>query len=176
MATGTLARLKTIWRDKKITMTSKIRLMHTIIVATALYGCEAWTLSADTERRIQAFEQRCFRRLLCIPYTAHRTNESVWQEINTLAGSQTHLLASVKERKMRWFGHVNRTTGLANTILQGMAEGKRGRGRPRTTWIDNIKSWTGMNAVEIHTNSKNRQTWKELTRAASQKMPPRSSG
>jgi len=76
--------------------------MKVITMSTALYGCESWILSADTERRLQAFEFRFLRRILQFPYTAYQTNESVWAKIMESAGPQPHLLADVKKRKMQW--------------------------------------------------------------------------
>jgi len=77
--------------------------MRAITVSTAFYGCESWTMTAETEQRIEAFEFRCLRRILRIPYTAHRTNVSVWTEITDEVGPQEHLLSTIKRRKMRWF-------------------------------------------------------------------------
>ena len=72
--TATLSRLKIIWRDKNISLTSKVKLMRTLILSTFLYACESWTLTAEIERRIQALEMRCYRRLLNISYKDHVTN------------------------------------------------------------------------------------------------------
>jgi len=90
------------------------------------------------------------RRILRIPYTAHQSNESVWKEITNEIGTQEHLLATIKRRKLRWFGHVNRSTGVAKLIMQGLVEGGRGRGRPRMAWPENIKSWTARTSKEIN--------------------------
>ena len=75
--TAVLSRLKVIWRDKNISHASKIKLMRTLILSTFLYACESWTLTAEIERRIQALEMRCCRRLLNISYKDHVTNEEV---------------------------------------------------------------------------------------------------
>ena len=75
--TAALSRLKIIWRDKNILLASKVKLMWTVIVSTFLYACESWTLTAEIERRIQALEMRCCRRLLNISYKDHVTNEKV---------------------------------------------------------------------------------------------------
>ena len=175
IATGALAKLEILWKDKSIALTSKVRLLRAITLSTALYGCESWTLTAEMERRLQAFEFRCYRKILRIPYTAHRTNESVWAEITEKGGPQEHLLVTIKRRKMRWFGHVNRSNGLAKLIMQGSVEGRRSRGRPRMSWLDNIRVWTGKTTEEIHCLSKNRKAWKHISfMSASYTATPRS--
>ena len=75
--TAALSRLKIIWRDKNISLASKLKLMWTLILSTFLYACENWTLTAEHERRIQALEMRCYRRLLNISYKDHLTNKEV---------------------------------------------------------------------------------------------------
>ena len=76
-ATAALSRLKIIWRDKNISLASKVKLMRTLILSTFLYACESWTLTAEIERRIQALQMRCYRRPLNISYKDHVTNEEV---------------------------------------------------------------------------------------------------
>ena len=87
-----------------------------------LYGCESWTLTADLERRIQVFEHTCYRRLLRIPYTEHRTNEFVRQQVTNYTGRQEPLLAMVKRRKLAWYGHITRQDSLAKNILPSEAD------------------------------------------------------
>ena len=87
---------------------------------------------------------RCYRRLLNISYKDHVTNEEVRRKIQAAIGEYDELLTLVKKRKLRWFGHVSRSSGLAKTILQGTVKGKRKRGRQKKRWEDNIKEWTGM--------------------------------
>ena len=87
---------------------------------------------------------RCYRRLLNISYKDHVTNEGVRRKIQAAIGEYDELLTLVKKRKLRWFGHVSRSSGLAKTILQGTVKGKRKRGRQKKRWEDNNKEWTGM--------------------------------
>jgi len=170
-----MARLKSMWRDGKLSIKWHLRLMRAITMSVALYnGCETWTICAETERKLQAFEYRCLKKILRVPYTAHSTNTSIWDEVTQVVGPQEHLLAIVKRRKLTWYGHVNRSGGLANTILQGGVEGKRGRGRPRTTWLDNIRKWTGRPQTELHRLSHDRSVWRKITYSASQTRPLRS--
>ena len=120
-ATAALSKLKPIWRDKNISLGSKVKLMRSIF----LYAFESWTLTAELEKRTQAFEMRCYRRLLNISYKDHVTNEEVRRKIQTAIGEYDELLALVKKRKLRWFGHVSTSSGLAKTILQGTVKGKK---------------------------------------------------
>ena len=118
--------------------------MRSPVISIFLYACESWTLTAELEKRTQAFEMRCYQRLLNISYKDHVTNEEVCGKIQTAIGEYDKLLTLVKKRKLRWFGHVSRSSGLAKTILQGTVKGKRKRGRQKKRWEDNIKEWTGM--------------------------------
>ena len=79
-----------------------------------------------------------------ISYKDHVTNEEVRRKIQAAIGEYDELLTLVKKRKLRWFGHVSRSSGLAKTILQGTVKGKRKRGKQKKRWEDNIKEWTGM--------------------------------
>ena len=130
-ASAALTKLKPIWRDNNIPLESKVKLMRSLVISIFLYACESWTLTAELEKRTQAFEMRCYRRLLNISYKDHVTNEEVRRKIQTAIGENDELLTLVKKRKLRWFGHVSRSSGLAKTILQGTVKGKRKRGRKR---------------------------------------------
>ena len=142
--TAALSRLKIIWRDKNILLASKVKLMQTLILSTFLYACESWTLTAEIKRRIQALEMRCYRRLLNISYKDHVTNKEFRNRIQNATGVHDDLLTMVKKRKLRWYGHIPRSSGMARTILQGTVKGARRNGRPKKRWEDNIKEWMGM--------------------------------
>ena len=107
----------------------KIRLMCSLAMSIFLYACETWTITADTERRIQALEMRCLHKLLGISYRDHITNEEVKARIGNAIGPYEDLLTSVKRRKLKWYGHITQSSGLAKTILQGTVQ--RGRRRDR---------------------------------------------
>ena len=121
------ALLKPIWRDNNISLGSKVKLMRSLVISIFLYACESWTVTAEFEKRMQAFEMRCYRRLLNISYKDHVTNEEVRRQIQAAIGKHDELLILVKKRELRWFGHVSRSSGLAKTILQGIEKGKRKR-------------------------------------------------
>ena len=160
--TAALSRLKIIWRDKNISLASKIKLMRTLILSTFLYACESWTLTAEIERRIQAIEMRCYRRLLNISYKDQVTNEEVCNRIQNAIGVHDDLLTMVKKQKLRWYGHISRSSGMAKTILQGTVKGARRRGRQKKRWEDNIKEWTGMGFGDSWGQRKTGKDWKVL--------------
>ena len=142
--TAALAKLKTIWNDENIVISSKIRLMRSLVIFIFLYACESWTLTAELERRIQAMEMRCFRKLLGITYRDRISSEEVQNRVQRGIGPYDDLLTTVRHQKLKWYGHVTRSSGLSKTILQGTVPGGRKRGRQKKRWEDNIKEWTGL--------------------------------
>ena len=173
--TAALSRLKVIWRDKNISLASKVKLMRTLILSTFLYACESWTLTAEIERRMQALEMRCYRRLLNISYKDHVTNEEVRNRIQNATGVHDDLLTMVKKRKLRWYGHISRSFGMAKTILQGTVKGARRRGRRKKRWEDNIQEWTGMEFGDSLRAAEDRERWKGIpaTPSVVPRRPPR---
>ena len=107
------------------------------------------------------FEMRCYQRLCNISYNDHVTNKEVWRKIQAAIGVYDKLLTLVKKRKLRWFGHVSKSSGLAKTILQGTVKGKR-RGRQKKRWEDNINEWTGMEFVSSARAAENRTRGKGI--------------
>ena len=126
--TAALTKLRPIWGDRNISLSSKIRLLRSLVISIFLYACESWTLTADLERRIQATEMRCYHRLLGIFYKDHITNIEVRNRVTNTVGHHEDLLTTVKKRKLKWDDHVTRSTGLAKTILQGTVQRGRKRG------------------------------------------------
>ena len=172
MATAAMARLHPIWKSN-ISFRSKHRLYKSLVCSIFLYGCESWTLLAEEERRIQAFENKCLRRLLRISYKDHKTNDFVWDSVSGLAGPQEPLLSIVKRRKLKWFGHVTRHDSLCKTVMQGTVEGGRSKGRPRKNWMDNIKEWTGLDTPTLLEQTNNRHGWRTLSSSAALRSPRR---
>ena len=107
--TAALTRLKPVWIDKSISLSSKIRLMRSLITSIFLYACESWTFTAELQRRIQAMEMRCYHKMLCISYKDHVTNEEVRAKIQQAIGPREDHLTMVKKRKLQWYGHVSRS-------------------------------------------------------------------
>ncbi|XP_069975886.1 uncharacterized protein [Penaeus vannamei] len=106
-----------------------------------LYACESWTLTAEKERKIQAMEMRNYRRFLGISYTDRITNEEVRKRIRCAIGPHDELLKTVKQRKLRWYGHITRSSGLSKAILQGTEQGKRRREKPLEKSLEFLKSF-----------------------------------
>ena len=104
---GIGAKLKKTWQNHGIRISTKIRLMKALVWPVAMYGCDSWTLNKDDEKRISAFAMKCLRKVLRVSWTAKRTNEWVLET----AGVSKSLLASVKEMKLAYYGHVLRKKG-----------------------------------------------------------------
>ena len=114
---------------------TKIRFLRALIFPIATYGCETWTINKTSERKINAFELKCYRKILRVPWTEKRTNNSILQELNIKEG---WLLSTIIKRKLKYFGYVKRHEGLEKEILEGQVQGKRTRGRPRRRWSQDI--------------------------------------
>ena len=142
IATASMAKLNKIWSSKDVSLSTKIKLYEILVPSTLLYGCESWTLTTDSTKRIQAFENKCDRRMLGISWKDRKTNEFVKRGIKARTGQQENMLGIVKRRKLAWFGHISRQNSQAKTVLQGTLEGGRKRGRQVKCWADNLKEWT----------------------------------
>ena len=164
---GALTKLKTIWKDKNIALSSKIRLIHSLVISIFLYACGTWTLTAELEKKIQAAEMSCFRKLLGISYRDHVTNEEVRNRIRQAIGHYEDILTTVKKHKLRWYGHVTRSSGLAKKILQGTVQGGRRKGRQKKIWEDNITEWTGLTLGEALRKAENREEWRKVVAQSS---------
>ena len=100
-----------------------------LVTTIFLYVCESWILTAELQRKVQAMEMRCYRKILRISYKDHATNEEVRAKIQLAIGPHEDLLTTVKRRKPKWYGLVSRSAGVAQTILQGTVKGERGQGK-----------------------------------------------
>ena len=118
-------------------------------------------------RKLLRFTSHTKLRLVIFLYKDHVTNEAVRNKIKQAIGPYDDLLTTVKKRKLKWYGHVSRSSGLAKTILQGTVRGGRRRGRQKKRWEDNIKECTGMEFADSQRAVENRETWRELVRKSS---------
>jgi len=120
--------------------------MKALVWPVATYGCERWTLRKSEETRLDAFEMIGLRKILRVSWTAKKTSEWVLNK----AGVKRELLDTVKASKLAYYGHTMRKQGscLEKEMMQGTMLGARRRGRPRTAWMDNIKTWTGLSVEE----------------------------
>ena len=133
-----------------------------LITSFFLYVCESWTLTAELQRRIQAMEMRCNRKILGILYKDHVTNEKVHAKLQQAIGPHEDHLTIVKRRKLQWYGHVSRSSRLAKTILQGTVKGGRRQGRLRKRREDNTREWTGLEFAKSQRAVENRRKWRKL--------------
>ena len=141
--------------------------MRSPVTSFFLYVCESWILTAELQRRIQAMEMRCYRKILCISHKDHVTNKEVCAKIQQANGPHEDLLMIAKRRKLQWCGHVSRSSGLAQTILQGTMKGGRRQGKQRKRWEDNIKEWTGLEFAKSQRAVENRERWRKLVAKSS---------
>ena len=111
--TAVLTRLKPVWNDRSISLSFKIRLMRSFVTSIFLHACESWTLTAELQRRIQAMEMRCYRKILRSSCKDHVTNEEVRAKIQQATRPHEDLLTIVNRCKLQWYGHVSRLSGLA---------------------------------------------------------------
>ena len=148
--------------------------MRSFVTSIFLYVCKSWTLTAELQRRIQAMEMRYYRKILRIPYKDHVTNEEVRAKIQQAIGPHEDLLTIVKRRKLRWYGHVSRSSGLAKIILQDTVKGGKRQDRRKKRWEDNMRKWTGLEFAKFQKAVENREKWRKLV-ARSSVMPQRPS-
>jgi len=125
----------------------------------ATYGCESWTLRKNEEARLDAFEMKGLRKILRVSWTAKITNEWVFNK----TGVKKELVDTVKAKKLAYYGHTMRKQGscLEIEIMQGTMPGARRRGRPRTAWMDNIRTWTGLSVEESIRMTEDRDKWRK---------------
>jgi len=133
--------------------------MKALVWPVATYGFESWTLRKNEETRLAAFEIKRLRKILRVSWTAKETNEWVLNK----AGVKRKLLDTVKARKPAYYGHTMRKQGscLEKEIMQGTMPCARRRGRPRTAWMDNIKTWTGLSVEESVRMTEDRDNWRK---------------
>ena len=107
--TAALARLKPVWNDMSISLSSKIRLMRSLVTSIFPYACESWTLTAEVQRILRAMKMKCHRKISRISRKDHVTNGEVCAKIQQAIGPHEDLLTIVKRRKLQWYGHVSRS-------------------------------------------------------------------
>ena len=128
-------------------------------------------LYAELQIRIQTMKMRCYREILRTPHKDNVTNEEVWAKIQQAIRLHEDLLTIIKRRKLRWYGHVSHSSGLAKIILRSTVKGGRRQGRQRKRWEDNIKEWTGLKFAKSERAVENREEWRKLA-VKSSVVPP----
>ena len=135
-----MTNLDSILKSRDITLPTKVRLVKTMVFPVVMYGCESWTVKKAKCQRIDAFELWCWRRLLRVPWTARRSNQSILKEIRP----QYSLERLMLKLKPQYFGHLmQRTDSLEKTLMLTKTEGGRRRGQQRMRWLDGITDSVG---------------------------------
>ena len=130
-----MTNLDSVFKSRDITLPTKVRLVKAMVLPVVMYGCESWTVKKAESRRIDAFELWCWRRLLRVPWTARRSNQSILKEISPGCSLEGLML----KLKLQYFGHhMRRVDSLEKTLMLGGIGGRRRRGRQRMRWLDGI--------------------------------------
>ena len=154
-----MKKLKTMTKLWKCTdEATKLKFLKSLIFPIATYGSETWCLSKQAEQKINAFQMKSFRRILRVPWTEKRTNVSILQQLGNI--EENWLLNTVVKGKMTYFGHVKRHDSLERAIYEGIIEGKRGRGRPRRRWSQDITDRLNTTITEAGRRAQDRSAYR----------------
>ena len=159
IARSVVQNMTKLWKSK-LPYALKIRLLKSTAFAVAAYGSESWAMKTADKKRLDAFEMWCYRRVMRIPWTHKKSNTWVLEQLRI----KKTLRADVLARKLSYFGHVTRHPCLQKTIIQGMMERKRKRGRPATSWLDDIRELSGFSITKATRAASNRRQWRNLIR------------